>query len=871
MAGVSEPGPFRDERSPADARDDAVFEVDADGTVLGADEAAGRLFGRSGEDLVGLGFFRDVAPAANLPAFRGRFLDGVRRGDLDESFQFVLGLDPEPVRLAVRLYAAPVPGRFRIGLRILERLAPSRQRDAVRTADRRARAEPVDPEVCEREPIHTPGSIQAHAVLLAADPRTLAVTACSANVAEALGRDAPDVLGRPLAELLPGAFIAALAGARDAGTLEAPACLSRVIRLGAGRRPFQASAHVHAGALVLELEAAPARPEDFDAAAAGQVRDAVAGLRRAATLSAAAAAAVADILALTGFERVLIYRFDADWNGEAIAEARSPVWTEALLGLVFPASDIPAQARALYAKSHSRFVIDRDAPPAPLLTLPGAAHAPLDLTFAASRPLSPVHGEYQRNLGVDGSMSLSILVEDRLWGLIIGHHRRPHYVAPETRAAVATIADAFGLRLHELEIGDEWRRQQAYLSARLDLLRRMAAADDFAAALTEGPTTLLDLFGASGAALVTGETVAALGRVPAEADIRALAAWLRRHAPDAGAFATDHLSGIYEPAAAYAEVASGVLAAFVGAARADLLLWFKPEVVSTTAWGGDPRKTVLAEGGTVLPRRSFERWVEERRRHAVPWPAWQLRVAETLASGIEGVALRQNRRIAELSGRQDELVALLADKEQLIAQTDVLTREIDHRVKNSLQIVAAFLQMQGRAVSDPAARQAFAETYGRVMSVARVHDSLYHSETVAEVDLGQTIGNLCADLGAGVGGRRAIEVSAERGIMVPYRTGVALSLIATELITNAFKYAYAPEVEGVVAVSLRAEADGVTLSVCDRGRGLPEDWAERPARHGTGLGMKLIRAMLEQAGARIAVRDGPGARFDVFVPQAQRG
>ena len=172
-------------------------------------------------------------------------------------------------------------------------------------------------------------------------------------------------------------------------------------------------------------------------------------------------------------------------------------------------------------------------------------------------------------------------------------------------------------------------------------------------------------------------------------------------------------------------------------------------------WSGDPRKPVLAGSGpvAVLPRRSFERWIEERTGFASPWADWQVSLAGSLAHAVEGVVLRQRRKI-------DELTGLLVEKERLLAQKDLLTREIDHRVKNSLQIVSAFLQMQRRQVSDPAARQAFADTSARVMSVARVHDSLYQAENVEEVDLGQTIEALCTDLAGMAGGGHAVDLTA---------------------------------------------------------------------------------------------------------------
>jgi two-component sensor histidine kinase len=208
--------------------------------------------------------------------------------------------------------------------------------------------------------------------------------------------------------------------------------------------------------------------------------------------------------------------------------------------------------------------------------------------------------------------------------------------------------------------------------------------------------------------------------------------------------------------------------------------------------------------------------------------------------------LRQGRRIAELTAREAALTRALEQKE-------VLAREVDHRVKNSLQIVAGVMRMQARSVADPHARAAFEDTFARVMSVARVHDSLQQSEDVESVDLGETLRRLCDDLAAGVAGAaQRLDIEVEPGLMVPSRTAVALSLVVTELVTNALKYAYDPGEPGRVEVSVKGgPSGGVELRVCDAGRGLPPDWASRPQAGGGGLGMRVVRAMLERIGAKL--------------------
>ena len=843
----------------------AVLRVDADGRVLEASPAAIALLGQGGAALTGRDFFRDLVPGADVPRGRGRFLAGLRRGGVDLHGRFALDRASGPVRFDLRAVSEASGTGALIDLGSPERAFGPGVGDAV--VLRRKRAQAVDVSACELEPIHVPGSIQPDAVLLVAEPAGLTVLACSANVAEAFPGAGPALLGRPilglaLDDLLPEAFLADLRAAQVEDRLGDGRTVSGTVRLdGEGGSAFRAVAHAQGGHILVELEGLPDRPGDFGPADPLGAGPAMSRLRAAGSVAEAAAATAREVRAITGFETVLVYRFDPDWNGEAIAEDRVPDWSRSLLGLHFPASDIPAQARALYVRSRSRFVTDRDAEPVPILGDARLAGDPIDLTFAQHRSLSPIHLEYQRNLGVNGSMSASIIVDGTLWGLLIGHHRRPHYVPPEARASAALLAEALAMRVQEIEGRRLWEAQQAHLAAEGRLVRQLTRSDDYVAALTGGETTMLDLFEAKGAAVVSADRVTVVGSAPAPEAILALRDWLLVATPSDGTvYSTHGLPAAYPPAAAFADRASGLAAVFVDEARRNLLLWFRPEVPSTVSWGGDPRKPVVPGRGAapVLPRRSFERWVEERRGLAEPWVAWQLSFAASLAEVVEGVVLRQRRTIVELTG-------LLADKERALEQKDVLSREIDHRVKNSLQIVAAFLQMQQRQTRDPEAKQAFAETSARVMSVARVHDSLYQAENVEDVDLGQTIESLCRDLSGMAGDGQTVGITADAKVMVPYRKAVALSLIATELVTNAFKYASREAGGGHIAVSVSDQGEGrVRVRVCDDGEGLPEGWADRKPK-GTGLGMKLVRAMLDQIDATLEVANAPGACFTVHA------
>ena len=853
-----------------DALPFCVFKVDAGGRLVWCNTAARAICGMPQSDLSTGNFFSDVLPAARQPAFFGRFRDGIRRGRLDETFPFVFGFSP-PVQARVVLQNSATPGLYWIVIDMVVELAATRQRHAASavesaqiTVDRRSRAEPIDPSVCEREPIHVPGAVQPHAALLAIDAASLRIRACSDNVAEVLDRPVAELLDKAYGQVLPPSVMVGVEAAIKNPAVVPGRPWRGMLRLGRNDRPFLVTAHGHAGLVLVEFEMAPDHTADYEAASPLDTQEAITAIRAAASLPDAAAACADRIRSMTGFERVLVYRFDPDWNGEAIAESLVDGYPP-LIGLRFPASDIPAQARALYTRAPARFVVDRDATPVAVLALPSAGNQAVDLTYAASRALSPIHLEYQRNLGVNGSMSISILVGGQLWGLVIGHHRQPHYVTPDTRALAGIVTEAFALRLHELASLKAWSEQQAALEVQNELLRRLAGDEDFVAALTgaEGCATLNDLVEAAGAAVVSGARVAAVGVAPKAEAVLALADWLRADLPEGQRlFATADLSEHWAPADAHRASVSGLLAVFVGAERRHLLLWFRPEVTATVAWGGDPRKPVLAETGSriVLPRRSFERWVEERRGQADPWGFWEVAAAEALATAIEGVVLRQGRKIAELSDKQRELTHALDQRE-------ILAREIDHRVKNSLQIVAGVMLMQARAIDDRAAKAAFQDTYTRVMSVARVHDALQHAHDAETVDLGETLRLLCDDIAASISDNAdRLTVEAEPGLMVPSRTAVALALIATELITNAFKYAYAAGEPGPVTVRVDEREARLRLVVGDRGRGLPANWDAGSRKRG-GLGMKVIRSMLASIEAEMTVEtsEGPGTRFVIVA------
>ena len=286
----------------------------------------------------------------------------------------------------------------------------------------------VDLTDCDREPIHHPGLIQPFGVLFVLAEPSLIVTQVSENVGDHLPLRVEEVLGEPLATLLDPASVAAV---REALGAERWRDLNP-LQICAHGRQFDGIVHCHEGAAILELEPNPgpaiAMPHPF--------RQALIRLQRVATFAELGEVGVEQMRRVTGFERVLFYRFHEDGHGSVDAEAKEPA-LEPYLGLHYPASDIPAQARELYCKNWLRLIFDGRANPARVVpTLRADTGGPLDLSFSVLRSVSPVHLEYMANMGVRASMSISLVVRDRLWGLISClNHTSPRRVSQETRMA----------------------------------------------------------------------------------------------------------------------------------------------------------------------------------------------------------------------------------------------------------------------------------------------------------------------------------------------------------------------------------------------------------------------------------------------------
>jgi light-regulated signal transduction histidine kinase (bacteriophytochrome) len=324
------------------------------------------------------------------------------------------------------------------------------------------------------------------------------------------------------------------------------------------------------------------------------------------------------IFALTGFDRLMIYRFHEDWSGEVVAEKTTPT-LGSYLQLRFPASDIPAIARQLYLLNPCRHIPDARADSVPLM---GRENNQADLTHTDLRSVSPVHLVYLGNMGVGASFSLPIRVAGKLWGLVACHHRVPHSLSAARRQACTTLVSAFSLGL------SSWlasRRMQMVdsLDRRVDkILEAIAQYPHPLDGIELSGQALIDALGAEGFALAVGDEIVLVGNTPHLDEMGPIDAWFMERWQES-LFATDRLSDTFSDNPLLLAVASGLMAIKANSPRSGWVrfYWFRPEEPYSVTWAGNPNKPMTENAGVVMlsPRRSFEKWVEVRTGYSRPW------------------------------------------------------------------------------------------------------------------------------------------------------------------------------------------------------------------------------------------------------------
>jgi diguanylate cyclase (GGDEF)-like protein len=502
---------------------------------------------------------------------------------------------------------------------------------------------------CADEPIHIPGYIQPHGALIAADATSLTITHVSTNFCAASGMAPDQALGRNLAELIGADACAVILGSLAGDPPVGGMAVSRLLTMPDGA-PCGVLAHRNGEKIIVELE--PARPAEYEAALA-LAQTAVARLRDTHSCEQLGQGVVRELRALTGYDRMMVYRFDSEEHGEIIAEDRVPE-IEPYLHLRFPATDIPAQARRLYMLQRVRIIPDISYAPVAIL-----GGGPLDMSYCGLRSVSPVHLEYLYNMEVAATLAISIVHEDRLWGMVIGHHRTPLSPSPGQRALFELLGQFAGLLITEAETRS---RMEAQLTAQQRLAALAQHIEDGGSTidgLAHAAPELLHMVNAAGGFILLRGQARSFGAAPPEAAASAMLARLLVGGGDK-IEATSRLGELDERFQNEAASASGVLMIPFAADPGDGLLFFRPELPRTVKWGGDPRNKAELDprDGRIRPRRSFAAWVEILRGQSEPWSQTDLLAAQGLRGVLTRALLRRSEAELMLISNSDPLTGL---------------------------------------------------------------------------------------------------------------------------------------------------------------------------------------------------------------------
>ena len=634
---------------------------------------------------------------------------------------------------------------------------------------------------CDREAIQTPGSIQPHGCLLACDVSANLILRHSANAAHMLGV-VGDINGLTLAAVLGREATHVIRNALARTKEASRPALAFNVMLGCGHA-FDLSVHLFKGASIIEFEpagASVAEPIELARAVIAQVRD----ISQTDTLFRDAARFAR---AMLGYDRAMIYQLGADGAGKVIAESRRSN-LESFLGQYFPASDIPQQARALYVHNPVRIISDAQCLTVPIEPVLDPSGEPLDLSYAHLRSVSPIHCEYLSNMGVGASMSISIIVNGMLWGLIACHHYSARTLTMGQRVAAEMFGEFFSLHIETLR-AKLALESAAHAREVLDaLLHDAHRAEDIQDLLRSRISDFGTLIPCDGVGMSFQGRWYAQGLTPPEKYVASLT-HLAESVAESKTWASNRLSGAHAEAADYAVDVSGVLVIPLSQRPRDYLMLFRREVVETLDWAGDPNKTYESGpfGERLSPRKSFSVWKETVHHQSLPWTEQDRQFGEAIRAAIVEVALHNS----ELLGNE---------RSNAEVRQRMLNEELNHRVKNILSLIGAL-------VAHPTAENQTLGGYvatlqGRIQALALAHDQVVRGDGG-----GRLYELLDAELSPYRTPADEIEINGPN-VMLNARAYSVLALVLHELATNAAKYGALSKAGGRLSVSWVIDSGG---------------------------------------------------------------
>ena len=709
----------------------------------------------------------------------------------------------------------------------------------------------VDLTNCDREPIQIPGSIQPHGAMLVVSPETFSILYASQNAAELTGYASGITRGLPLAEIIGprAAHDIRNACAKSGGGEIAGIELGLVLAHHA--EPVDVIVHRHKDRILIEFERSIDGGQTAkDALDLTQNLVRRVGVETDVTSLAKAGARL--VRTMLGYDRVMIYQFLHNGAGRVIGEAKRGD-LQSFMGQHFPASDIPYQARRLYELNPIRMIGDASYTPVPLYPPVEPGEQPVDMSFAQLRAVSPIHCEYLQNMGVHASLSISILIDGELWGLISCHHDSARVIPLPLRIGAELFGHFFALQLSVAE-----RRAHIVASGvareRLDkILAGLSVDETLLEGLRDHLADFTALFDCDGVGIWAENRWASSGAAPSETEALALVRYLAGEGEshprsESSKLGLWHAQDLRQATGlkGFGEAVAGALAIPLTSTPRDYLIIFRSEEAHRVEWAGEPVKQTVStpNGDRLTPRGSFETWREDVRGQCKPWTETDLSAADTVRTYLRDVFLKQNEITAEERGRLEH-------------RRRVLNDELNHRVKNIITLIKSIAVQTGAHAETVAGYSASFE--GRLRALAFAHDQSLSAAVGGDL---ATLIEAEASLHRYGPDAQRVSASGDKVRLNDRAFGV-LALVVHELMTNAAKYGALSTPDGRLDIQWSySDAEGCVINWKESGG----PTVAAPIRQ--GFGSKLIQTtMVYDLGGRADIDyPAPGLIGRLVIP-----
>lgn len=731
---------------------------------------------------------------------------------------------------------------------------------------------------CDREPIHVPGSVQAHGFLLvlARASADLVVEQASENAAAYLGLPLSEILGNTCTQLFGNDLCAKLLAASEVRPQVQSNRYLSTFRLPSGQE-MEVITHSMGELLIAEFERAEERisPGTLNAT----IVNVVAQLESTQDIRVLGKIITREIRQLTKFDRVLLYSFDEEGHGTVMAEDRNDR-LPTMLDLHFPATDIPQQARQLYLLNRIRIIPDVEYLPSPLRARQEPAE-PLEMTWSVLRSVSPVHRDYMRNMGTASSMSFSLVIDGNLWGMISCHNATPLSVPFIVRSGCDVLARIVAAQISAHGRGRNFADAIRLKAVERDLLTYMALEGKYLDGITNHPEKVIALTRATGAALVVDDTCVLMGETPTELQVKLIADWLASSGqPDV--FVSDHLSAHFPVAAAFTDTASGLLAISLSQVHRFQMLWFRPEIIRTVHWAGEPAEKTRTVDGTleINPRHSFDSWSELVRHRSDPWSEVEMEAARDFRNSMLLIVLR----------RAEEMADMAAELEFTNKELEAFSYSVSHDLRAPFRHISGFAELllseEAQHLSEKGKRY-ISKISQSAQFAGLLVDSLLNFSQIARTKLDMrpiSMGALAREVWDDVTTEelhgREVEFTCDR---LPTVEGDVhlLRQVWRNLLSNAAKYTGTRPV-GRIEISAHRDHHQYIFSIRDNGVGFDNRYAHKlfgafqrlhriEEFEGTGIGLANVRRIIARHGGQTwaegKVDQGAVFFFSMPVPE----